>query len=147
MVVSLGDLPDLDLPIAARRASAIGQWSGAARFAQDSGVSAEARTAVLYALRHTIALDRTKDPKLVARRLGHANEMLVLRTCRHLLPAVNSCPLRAWRVTFAAIPADGLRYALSAVRRGVERRSRASEAGSAAGTPSVRGGRAPALWS
>lgn len=37
----------------------------------------------------TIALNRTKDLKLVATRLGHANEMLVLRTYGHLLPGLD----------------------------------------------------------
>jgi integrase len=37
----------------------------------------------------TIALHETKDLKMVATRLGHANEMLVLRTYGHLLPGVD----------------------------------------------------------
>jgi hypothetical protein len=36
----------------------------------------------------TVALNRTKDLKLVAARLGHANEMLVLKTHGHLLPGL-----------------------------------------------------------
>lgn len=47
---------------------------------------------VLYALRHTMATlvpHETKDLKLVATRLGHSNEMLVLRTYGHLLPGVD----------------------------------------------------------
>lgn len=54
--------------------------------------AAEVRKVVLYALRHTmatIALNRSKDLKLVAARLGHANEMLVLRTYGHLLPGLD----------------------------------------------------------
>lgn len=54
--------------------------------------AAEVPQVVLYALRHTmatIALNRTKDLKLVATRLGHANEMLVLRTYGHLLPGLD----------------------------------------------------------
>ncbi|MGH7867237.1 MAG: site-specific integrase, partial [Candidatus Dormibacteraceae bacterium] len=52
---------------------------------------AEIRQVVLYALRHTMAtlvLHETKDVKLVATRLGHANETMVLRTYGHLLPGV-----------------------------------------------------------
>jgi integrase len=54
--------------------------------------TAGVRHVVLYALRHTMAtlvLHETKDIKLVATRLGHANEMLVLRTYCHLLPGVD----------------------------------------------------------
>lgn len=54
--------------------------------------AAGVRQVVLYALRHTMAtlvLHETKDLKLVAARLGHSNEMLVLRTCGHLLPGVD----------------------------------------------------------
>jgi integrase len=43
----------------------------------------------LYALRHTMAtlmLLRRESPRLVAARLGHANETLVLRTYGHLIP-------------------------------------------------------------
>ncbi len=46
----------------------------------------------LYALRHTMAsvvLHETKDLKLVAARLGHASELLVLKTYGHLLPGVD----------------------------------------------------------
>ncbi|MGH7883164.1 MAG: tyrosine-type recombinase/integrase [Candidatus Dormibacteraceae bacterium] len=53
---------------------------------------AKIRQVVLYALRHTMAtitLHETKDLKLVATRLGHANEMLVLKTYGHLLPGVD----------------------------------------------------------
>jgi hypothetical protein len=56
---------------------------------------ADVRQVVLYALRHTMAtitLHETKDLKLVATRLGHANEMLVLRTYRHLLPGMDPEP-------------------------------------------------------
>lgn len=54
--------------------------------------AANVRQVVLYALRHTmaaVALSRTKDLKLVAARLGHANEMLVLKTYGHLLPGLD----------------------------------------------------------
>ncbi len=54
--------------------------------------TAGVRQVVLYALRHTMAtlvLHETKDLKLVATRLGHSNEMLVLRTYGHLLPGVD----------------------------------------------------------
>jgi integrase len=54
--------------------------------------AAGVRQVVLYALRHTMAtlvLHETKDLKLVATRLGHSNEMLVLRTYGHLLPGVD----------------------------------------------------------
>jgi len=50
------------------------------------------RRVVLYALRHTMAtlvLHETKDLKLVAARLGHADETLALRTYGHLLPGVD----------------------------------------------------------
>jgi len=50
------------------------------------------RRVVLYALRHTMAtlvLHETKDVKLVAARLGHADETLALRTYGHLLPRVD----------------------------------------------------------
>ena len=43
----------------------------------------------LYALRHTMAtlmLLRRESPRLVAARLGHANETLVLRTYGHVIP-------------------------------------------------------------
>lgn len=53
---------------------------------------AHVRQVGLYALRHTMAtitLHETKDLKLVATRLGHANDMLVLRTYGHLLPGVD----------------------------------------------------------
>ena len=46
----------------------------------------------LYDLRHTMAtlvLAETKNLKLVAARLGHANEMLVLRRYGHLLPGAD----------------------------------------------------------
>lgn len=54
--------------------------------------AAGVRQVVLYALRHTMAtlvLHETKDLKLVATRLGHSNELLVLRTYGHLLPGVD----------------------------------------------------------
>jgi integrase len=54
--------------------------------------AAGVRQVVLYALRHTMAtpvLHETKDLKLVATRLGHSNEMLMLRTYGHLLPGVD----------------------------------------------------------
>lgn len=54
--------------------------------------AAKVRQVVLYALRHTMAtlvLHETKNLKLVATRLGHSNEMLVLRTYGHLLPGVD----------------------------------------------------------
>ena len=50
------------------------------------------RRLVPYSLRHTSAtfvLHETKDVKLVAARLGHANEYLVLRRYGHLLPGVD----------------------------------------------------------
>jgi integrase len=37
----------------------------------------------------TPVLHETKDFKFVATRLGHSNEMLVLRTYGHLLPGVD----------------------------------------------------------
>jgi integrase len=46
----------------------------------------------LYALRHTMAsfvLHETNDLKLVAARLGHASELLVLKTYVHLLAGVD----------------------------------------------------------
>lgn len=36
-----------------------------------------------------LVLHETKDLKLVAARLGHSNEMLVLHTYGHLLPGVD----------------------------------------------------------
>lgn len=54
--------------------------------------AAGVRKVVLYALRHTsatIALAKTKDLKLVASRLGHTSELLVLRTYSHLLPGTD----------------------------------------------------------
>lgn len=53
---------------------------------------AEVRRVVLYALRHTsatITLADSKDLKLVATRLGHSNENMVLRVYGHLLPGVD----------------------------------------------------------
>ncbi len=50
------------------------------------------RRVVLDALRHTMAtlvLHETKDLKLVAARLGHADETLALRTYGHLLPGLD----------------------------------------------------------
>lgn len=47
---------------------------------------------MLYALRHTsatITLADSKDLKLVASRLGHSNENMVLRVYGHLLPGVD----------------------------------------------------------
>jgi integrase len=55
-------------------------------------VRADVRRVVLYALRHTMAtlvLAETKDLKLVATRLGHTSELLVLKTYGHLLPGVD----------------------------------------------------------
>jgi integrase len=46
----------------------------------------------LYSLRHTMAtlmLLRRESPKVVAARLGHANETLVLRTYGHLIPGMD----------------------------------------------------------
>ena len=54
--------------------------------------AAKVRRVVLYALRHTMAtlvLHETKDIKLVATRLGHATETLLLRRYAHLLPGVD----------------------------------------------------------
>jgi integrase len=54
--------------------------------------AAQVRRVVLYALRHTSAtlmLSDTKDLKLVASRLGHANEVMVLRTYSHVLPGAD----------------------------------------------------------
>ena len=54
--------------------------------------AARLRKVVLYALRHTsasIVLHETKDLKLVAARLGHVNETLVLRTYGHLMPGAD----------------------------------------------------------
>ena len=54
--------------------------------------SAKVRRVVLYALRHTSAtlvLDETHDLKLVATRLGHSNEVMVLRRYGHLLPGAD----------------------------------------------------------
>ena len=54
--------------------------------------AAGVRQVVLYALRHTMAtlvLHETKDLKLVAARLGHTSELLVLRTYGHLLPGTD----------------------------------------------------------
>lgn len=50
---------------------------------------AELRRVVLYALHHafaTITLADSRDLKLVATRLGQANENLALRVRGHLLP-------------------------------------------------------------
>lgn len=47
---------------------------------------------VLYSLRHTMAtlvLADSKDLKLVASRLGHTSEHLVLKTYQHLLPGAD----------------------------------------------------------
>jgi integrase len=55
-------------------------------------VRAGVRKVVLYALRHTMAtlvLAETKDLKLVASRLGHTSELLVLKTYGHLLPGTD----------------------------------------------------------
>lgn len=54
--------------------------------------SAKVRRVVLYTLRHTSAtlvLDETHDLKLVATRLGHSNEVMVLRRHGHLLPGAD----------------------------------------------------------
>ncbi len=53
---------------------------------------AEVRRRKLYSLRHTMAslmLLRRESPKVVAARLGHANETLVLRTYGHLIPGMD----------------------------------------------------------
>jgi integrase len=50
------------------------------------------RRLALYALRHTMAtlvLRETRDLRLVAARLGHADETLAPRTYGHLLPGVD----------------------------------------------------------
>jgi integrase len=47
---------------------------------------------VLYSLRHamaTLVLADSKDLKLVASRLGHTSEHLVLNTYQHLLPGAD----------------------------------------------------------
>jgi integrase len=54
--------------------------------------AAGVRRVVLYALRHTSAtlvLAETHDLKLVATRLGHSNEVMVLRRYGHLLPGAD----------------------------------------------------------
>jgi integrase len=54
--------------------------------------AARVRRVVLYALRHTSAtlvLAETHDLKLVATRLGHSNEVMVLRRYGHLLPGAD----------------------------------------------------------
>jgi len=53
---------------------------------------AKVRRRKFYSLRHTMAslmLLRRESPKVVAARLGHANEMLVLRTYGHLIPGMD----------------------------------------------------------
>jgi integrase len=53
---------------------------------------AKVRRRKLYGLRHTMAtlmLLRRESPKVVAARLGHANETLVLRTYGHLVPGMD----------------------------------------------------------
>ena len=50
---------------------------------------APGRPLCLVAHDATVALNRTKDLKLVAARLGHANAMLVLKTYGHLLPGLD----------------------------------------------------------
>ncbi len=53
---------------------------------------AKVRRRKLYSLRHTMAslmLLRRESPKVVAARLGHANETLVLRTYGHLIPGMD----------------------------------------------------------
>jgi len=53
---------------------------------------AKVRRRTLYSLRHTMAslmLLRWESPKLVAARLGHANETLVLKTYGHLIPGMD----------------------------------------------------------
>jgi integrase len=59
------------------------------RFFDKALSAAKVRPRKLYSLRHTMAslmLLRRESPKLVAARLGHANETLVLRTYGHLIP-------------------------------------------------------------
>jgi integrase len=59
------------------------------RFFDSALVKANVRKRQLYSLRHTMAslmLLRRESPKLIAARLGHANETLVLRTYGHLIP-------------------------------------------------------------
>ena len=59
------------------------------RFFDGALSRADVRRRKLYSLRHTMAslmLLRRESPKLVAARLGHANETLVLRTYGHLIP-------------------------------------------------------------
>jgi integrase len=59
------------------------------RFFEKALTKAQVGRRRLYALRHTMAtlmLLRRESPKLVAARLGHANETLVLRTYGHLIP-------------------------------------------------------------
>jgi integrase len=54
--------------------------------------AAGVRRVVLYALRHTSAtlvLAGTHDLKLEATRLGHSNEVMVLRWYGHLLPGAD----------------------------------------------------------
>lgn len=59
------------------------------RFFDQALAMAGVRRRNLYSLRHTMAslmLLRRESPKLVAARLGHANEVLVLKTYGHLIP-------------------------------------------------------------
>lgn len=59
------------------------------RFFDGALVNAKVRMRNLYSLRHTMAslmLLKRESPKVVAARLGHANETLVLRTYGHLIP-------------------------------------------------------------
>jgi integrase len=59
------------------------------RFFDRALTVASIRRRRLYSLRHTMAtlmLLRRESPKLVAARLGHANETLVLKTYGHLIP-------------------------------------------------------------
>ena len=59
------------------------------RFFDQTLTKIQVRRWSLYALRHTMAtlmLLRRESPKLVAARLGHANETLVLRTYGHVIP-------------------------------------------------------------
>jgi len=54
----------------------------------------------VYDLRHTMAtlvLHETKDLKLVATRLGHSNEVMVLRRYGHLLPGTDRDAARRLR--------------------------------------------------